>query len=223
MTEDSFDFGEIMRQRDADEISDSQKEALYEAARQAGVDRRQDDDESGVVYYIRTCCRIKIGYTKNLGRRMMELTPDEVLATEVGTRETEWVRHRQFAASNIRGEWFEQSPALMAHIRALQVRHHSAETDNPGERFITTASAITWTGRSRQVLYRWASEGRITRYGTPGQALWDVFELPARRSGSAAPPPPRRAVRLPGGRSGSPAGGPDSDSTTPEKNLGSGG
>ncbi|GGR51854.1 hypothetical protein GCM10010282_50990 [Streptomyces roseolus] len=166
------------------------------------MDRWEANDQSGVVYYIRTCCRIKIGFTTNLVRRMLELSPDEVLATEAGTRETEWARHRQFESARVRGEWFEQSPALMAHIRALKIRHHSADTDNPGERFIPTASAVAWTGRSRQVLYRWANEGRITRYGTAAHALWDVFELPARRSTGTAPPPPVQRSPARGPRSG---------------------
>lgn len=145
----------------------------------------------GTVYYIRTCCRIKIGYTTNLDGRMTDLSPDELLATEPGDRALEAARHRQFAASRVRGEWFTSSPALLAHIRALRSKHHSAVTANPGERFIDTAAATIYTGRRRQVLYRWASEGRITRYGSPGQALWDVFELPVKGAdGRPGPPPP---------------------------------
>lgn len=185
-----MDFGEILRRKEAGEITEEEKRALFDEAAIRPI--REDDDPSGVVYYIRFCCRIKIGFTKNLRECMYQLPPDEVLATEVGTRDTEWKRHRQFEGARIRGEWFSQSPALLAHVRALKVKHHSAATDNPGERFIPTASAMKWTGRSRQVLYRWANEGRITRYGTEKQALWDIFELPARAAHGPAPAPPAK-------------------------------
>jgi len=153
----------------------------------------QSASASGMIYYVRTCCRIKIGYTTDLERRMTELSPDELLATESGGRDLERRRHDQFAAYRIRGEWFRDSPALAAHIRGLQVRHHTTETDTPGERFIDTAAACLYTGRARQVLYRWSSEGRITRYGPPGTALWDILELPGKgRDGKPGPTPPRR-------------------------------
>lgn len=159
------------------------------------VDWQQESEQaassSGVVYYIRTCCRIKIGHTIDLTRRMAELSPDEILATEPGDRELERARHQQFAAYRVRGEWFRDSPALAAHIRGVKMRHHS--TGTPGERFVDTAAAMVYTGRQRQILYRWAAEGRITRYGPPKVALWDLFELPVRGpDGKPASPPPRK-------------------------------
>jgi hypothetical protein len=191
------DFGDIFRRHEAGEIDQAEKEALLDMAREGMLSREPMDpkpEPQGVVYYIKTCCRIKIGFTVDLPRRMRELGPDELLATEQGTPSVERKRHDQFSEYRIRGEWFRESPALAAHIMALKARHHSADTGFAGERMINTASAQAWTGRDRQVLYRWAREGRITRYGTPQEALWDIFELPARRADGKLPdPPPKRS------------------------------
>lgn len=192
-----IDFSEIMRRYDAGMIDETERERLIERVRSQGRardDAATDGAADGIIYYMITCCRIKIGYTTNLPRRMAELCPDELLATERGTRDTEQARHRQFQAYRVRGEWFRDCPALRAHVAAVKAGHHSAATDMPGERFIDTETALKWTGRpNRQTLYRWASEGRITRYGTPGAALWDILELPGKGHGGApGPPPPRK-------------------------------
>jgi hypothetical protein len=49
--------------------------------------------------------------------------------------------------------------------------------------------AAAWTGRPESTLRRWVHEHRITRYGTPGRAMYDLGELPARMVGGV---PPRR-------------------------------
>lgn len=193
-----IDFAEIMRRFNAGMIDADERERLMERAREVGRARQDaaaDGAADGIIYYVITCCRIKIGYTTNLPRRLAELCPDELLATERGDRDTEALRHRQFAPYRVRGEWFRDCPALRAHVAAVKAGHHSAITDMPGERFIDTESALRWIGRpNRQTLYRWANEGRITRYGTPGAALWDILELPGRgRNGEPGPTPPRRA------------------------------
>lgn len=162
----------------------------------AGIDAREDasdprvwegvsgDPVGGVIYYARTCCRIKIGFTADVNARMRQLSPDELLATEPGTFHIEAKRHRQFAADRIRGEWFHPSPALLAHIRALSLGHDS-------NRFVETDAAMVWTGRDARTLQRWAREGRITRHRIGSRTLWDVFELPT----SNQPIPPTRAAR----------------------------
>lgn len=153
--------------------------------------------DEGWVYYAKMCCRIKIGFVASsddllypppLLWKMRQLGA-ELEATEWGTSETERMRHRQFAADRVVFDWFEYSPAIRAHIVGLRVRHHTTDTDNPGERMIPTASAVAYTGRERQVLYRWAREGRITRYGTEREALWDILQLPRK---DKDPIPPRR-------------------------------
>lgn len=144
-----------------------------------------------MIYYVRSCCRIIIGHAD---ADAPAVAPgDELLATESGGADTLARRHAQFAPYRGPGGWFRDSPALAAHIVGLRHGHHSTDGDMPGERFVDTAAACAYTGRARQVLYRWASEGRITRYGSAGTALWDVFELPGRgRDGRPGAAPPRR-------------------------------
>lgn len=135
------------------------------------------------INYYRFCCRIRIA-----DEYADEVPGGEFLAIEVGDiRE----RQEQFADSRLNefSDWFHESPALLAHIRALQ-------TDRSPEvrpRLVDTEAACVYTGRDRHTLYRWAREGRITRYEVRrgSGALnrgWDVLELPARGSG---PPPVR--------------------------------
>jgi hypothetical protein len=73
-----------------------------------------------VVYYIAFGDRIKIGTSVNLRKRLQELPFDKVLAIEPGGISVEHRRHEQFAHTRVRGEWFEHSPQLLAHIESLQ-------------------------------------------------------------------------------------------------------
>ena len=50
------------------------------------------------------------------------------------------------------------------------------------------AMAAAWTGRPESTLRRWVHEGRLTRYGPPDRALYDIDELPERSVGGV----PRR-------------------------------
>lgn len=85
--------------------------------------RRRIEQANPVVYYVElTGGRIKIGWTTDLARRLVELRlrPDDVLATEPGGRSHEALRHRQFALERIgRSEEFRQSDALRRHIASL--------------------------------------------------------------------------------------------------------
>ncbi len=143
----------------------------------------------GTIYYLRNCCRIAIRYSSNLDDPPHPAGHDELLATEEGSVQDCLDRHTRFGEAHVRDGWYRQSPALMAHITALQAGHRSLDIDLPGERFLSTADAMKWTGRTRQALYRWAREGRITRYGDERQALWDVIELPEKGAGKRKPPP----------------------------------
>lgn len=139
-----------------------------------------------MIQYWRFCHRVAI----TDGRA---IDGGELLATEDADGDE---RRQRFAGSRITpyGDWFEESPSLLAHIRALRMRHHSAGGVGVGERLIRTPEACLFTGQPRQVLYRWARERRITRYGDPGAALWDPLELPGKGpSGAPAKAPPRRA------------------------------
>jgi hypothetical protein len=75
-----------------------------------------------VVYYIRVGNHIKIGYSKNLSKRMRSYPPDsEVLAFEPGSLELERRRHLQFRHQLRMGqEWFAPSLDLLAHIETVR-------------------------------------------------------------------------------------------------------
>lgn len=62
-------------------------------------------------------------------------------------------------------------------------------------RLADTEAACLYTGRPRDVLYRWARERRITRYGSPERRLWDLDELPVHIPGRPLPEPPKRRVK----------------------------
>lgn len=133
-----------------------------------------------MVNYYRFCCRIRIA-----DEYADEVPGGEFLAVEeYDIRE----RHRQFADARLNefSDWFHETPALMAHIRAITMGRSDARG-----RLVDTEAACLYTGKPRQTLYRWARENRITRYGTPEKAMWDVLELPT--AGSA--PPVRRSVK----------------------------
>lgn len=72
-----------------------------------------------VVYYLRSGTRIKIGTTANINQRIRAIPHDELMGTEPGGHGLEHMRHLEFAADRISGEWFNASPRLMRHIRQL--------------------------------------------------------------------------------------------------------
>lgn len=74
-----------------------------------------------VVYYVRAGDRIKIGTSGNPRARLAQLSFDELLAFERGTRILEQRRHRQFGQYRFGGgEWFGVHDALTAHIDELR-------------------------------------------------------------------------------------------------------
>jgi len=73
-----------------------------------------------VVYYMRLGNRCKIGYTNDLKRRMSNIQPEELLATEPGGEITETERHIQFAHLRVIGEWFRYEDALVEHVNRLR-------------------------------------------------------------------------------------------------------
>lgn len=176
------------------EVTEEEVESVLLAAREGRLRRDMtpsgppivDEDPDSVVYYLRFCCRVKIGTTTNLSKRLPSIPHDQLLAVEPGGLWKERRRHAQFAAERITksSEWFNPSPALMAHTKALK--------SGVGElkvRLISTRDAVLYTGRDRQTLYRWAKEGRITKhdgYANP----WDVWELPQHSPGEPIPLPP---------------------------------
>ncbi|GHG09953.1 helix-turn-helix transcriptional regulator [Streptomyces hydrogenans] len=131
------------------------------------------------ISYYRFCCRIRIA-----DANAEEVPGGEWLAIEVGDLRE---RHEQFSDARLNefSDWFTETPALMAHIRALQT-DRSADVH---PRLVDTEAAAVYIGRDRDTLYRWAREGRITRHkigGAGRRVMWDILELPPR--GSDRPP-----------------------------------
>ena len=62
-------------------------------------------------------------------------------------------------------------------------------------RLADTEAASLYTGRGGDVLYRWAREGRIRRYGTFERRLWDLDELSPHVPGEPLPRPPKPQVK----------------------------
>jgi phage terminase Nu1 subunit (DNA packaging protein) len=47
----------------------------------------------------------------------------------------------------------------------------------PGSRLVPTELAALAAGVSQATIRKWASRGKLTRYGTPGRAQYDLDEL----------------------------------------------
>lgn len=79
-----------------------------------------------VVYYVRIHDYVKIGTTRHLPSRMLNLRaePEQVLAAEPGGRELEKQRHQEFAAERRgRREDFDLSDRLKQHIEITRTTH----------------------------------------------------------------------------------------------------
>jgi hypothetical protein len=97
----------------------------YQAAERAKADERASRrrEAENQVYYVQLGDRIKIGYTKNIRRRMAQLRthPRFVLAVEPGGPEQERLRHQEFAGlRDGRREEFFPHERLMRHINLIR-------------------------------------------------------------------------------------------------------
>lgn len=81
------------------------------------------DDRQNVVYYVRLGNRIKIGTTRDLQTRMVNVSHEEILAIEPGGYETERLRHEQFHRLRVAGEWFIADTSLLRLTEGLRVQH----------------------------------------------------------------------------------------------------
>lgn len=138
-----------------------------------------------MIKYYRFCCRIRIA-----DDHVEEVPGGEFLAIEEGSASD---RQKQFADSRVNqfSDWFHESPALMAHLRALE----KGKSLDVRRRLVDTEAACKATGVDAKTLYRWRREGRLTAHrltwsaaGARWSAGWDVLELPPTGSG----PPPRK-------------------------------
>lgn len=89
--------------------------------------RRKQLADRGVVYYVDFGDFIKIGTTANLRQRLVTFRAEmtQLLATEPGYRDTELIRHRQFAhlRTGPRREDFRPEVDLLLHIKAIRDEH----------------------------------------------------------------------------------------------------
>lgn len=123
--------------------------AVGRASHQTGIDRdaalvRRGEqplmsplrrEASEVVYYMRIGNRVKIGWSRNLPKRLATINPEELMVTEPGNSILERVRHDQFSALHTHGEWFRLEQPLTDHItelREIDARHSRPEAA-PGE------------------------------------------------------------------------------------------
>lgn len=87
-----------------------------------GIQLEDDEPVPGWIYYIRIGDTIKIGYSKDVNRRMRAYPPTaELLAVEPGTTVLERKRHQHFGAHLAHGrEWFTPNPELDTWITTLR-------------------------------------------------------------------------------------------------------
>lgn len=87
-------------------------------------------DADTVVYFVKDGEHIKIGMTKDIGKRIATMRTDnprefELLAVFPGSREMEKALHATFAFCRIRNEWFFDNPNIYAFIEAMRATQKS--------------------------------------------------------------------------------------------------
>lgn len=111
------------------------EEALRELARQEAMERRCIEGLNElkmaatkhvpVVYYMKLGDLVKIGTTTRIAQRRATINPEVILAIEVGDRELETQRHRDFRDLWVHGEWFKLHDRLASHIETARDRFES--------------------------------------------------------------------------------------------------
>jgi hypothetical protein len=90
--------------------------------------------KSSVVYYMRICNRVKIGYTTNLVSRLSSINPEELLVVEPGDRAKEAMRHQEFGHLRVDGEWFRLKGSLLVHVQHLRTGNSVTAQNHEGSR-----------------------------------------------------------------------------------------
>jgi hypothetical protein len=124
-----------------------------------------------LINYYRFCCRIRIA-----DEYAQEVPGGEFLAVEDGRASEARERFADTRVSEF-SDWFTESPALLAHVRALQ----TGRSPDVRTRLVDTEAAILYTKRTKQDLYALRKRGRLTEYrrtlGASYATMWDVLEL----------------------------------------------
>lgn len=99
----------VQRRYDNRRFLDIEKKALEQF--KAGKRISEGLDEDGWIYFLRSDGLIKIGFSKNIGRRLRQYPPSaDVLLVMPGNRTIETHLHRRFKLNLKRGrEWFEET------------------------------------------------------------------------------------------------------------------
>lgn len=95
---------------------------LINKVRASGPQPKLPAGPDGVVYIIRLGDRVKIGFTRNLRQRMLDLPHEEILTMVPGTVEDERRCHAAFAHLRVAGEWFRAEPDLLAFAQEVDTR-----------------------------------------------------------------------------------------------------
>lgn len=111
--------------------------------------RRPHRSLSGKVYFVRAGDAIKIGYSKEPKSRIRRLQTSSAVDLDVlgiidGTMDDEKSLHCQFEYLHLRGEWFQTSPELLAHIATLTGK---AAPIRPHRRSVFTPEAAAMISR----------------------------------------------------------------------------
>lgn len=79
------------------------------------------------IYFVEAigCERIKIGYSRNVEGRLLEMQVDcpfdlELLVVTAGAKDIEPAVHDKFRGARVRGEWFEATAELRAFVGELR-------------------------------------------------------------------------------------------------------
>ena len=92
-----------------------------EELRRLAEEARNDETCTGIVYYIRFRDVVKIGTSISPANRLGSLPWDELLAVEPGGRAVEQLRHAEWEAHRVNGEWFEMNDAIAEFIESVVV------------------------------------------------------------------------------------------------------
>ena len=97
----------------------------FKTAKSTGTPRRYLANRPGHIYYLQVGDRVKIGFTADFYRRMMQYPPNSVLlATHPGTPAVEKEMHQDFRRYLADGrEWFHPNAELDAHIAKVQEKY----------------------------------------------------------------------------------------------------
>lgn len=109
---------ELRRVHNAPEITDLQRIRHRQEHGKDGPRRTAIPRDPAFIYYARVGNLIKIGFARDVRKRMRDYPPNAVLlAVHPGTKEVEREMHSRFRPHLARGrEWFTPSDEIMAHI-----------------------------------------------------------------------------------------------------------